>query len=40
MESILVSAGVATLTIILFNRQIRKPLKDLADLAQAPRGES
>ncbi|MBW4494730.1 MAG: PAS domain-containing protein [Oscillatoria princeps RMCB-10] len=35
LESLLVSAGVATLTIILFNRQIRKPLQDLAQLAQA-----
>ncbi|MBD2039277.1 ATP-binding protein [Microcoleus sp. FACHB-672] len=35
VDSILVSIGVAMLTVVLFNRQIRKPLQDLANLAQA-----
>ena len=35
LASIIVSAGAATLTIFLFNRQVRRPLQNLAELAQA-----
>ncbi|NER39480.1 MAG: response regulator [Oscillatoria sp. SIO1A7] len=35
LASILVSFGAATLTIFLFNRQVRRPLQSLAELAQA-----
>ncbi|NEO34055.1 MAG: response regulator [Symploca sp. SIO3C6] len=35
IESILISALLATLTIILFNREVRTPLQNLAQLAQS-----
>jgi signal transduction histidine kinase/DNA-binding response OmpR family regulator len=35
VASISISALLAALTIILFNRQVRRPLQDLAELAQA-----
>ncbi|MGB7445073.1 MAG: response regulator [Coleofasciculaceae cyanobacterium] len=35
LTSILISALLATLTVILFNREVRTPLQELAELAQA-----